>query len=117
MWEIFGRNIIRNRFYYLIGLGLLTIFFGYFASKVQLTYDFAKVIPKDDPDFIEYIKFKQTFGEDGNILVVGVQSNQIFKKNFFNDWYKLSNDIESTDGVEKVVSLPKIYTLYRNDSL
>ena len=117
MWEIFGRNIIRNRFYYLIGLGLITIFFGYFASKVQLTYDFAKVIPKDDPDFIEYIKFKQTFGEDGNILVVGVQSNQIFKKNFFNDWYKLSNDIEGTEGVEKVVSLPKIYTLYKNDSI
>ena len=82
-----------------------------------MTYDYAKVIPKDDPDFVEYIKFKETFGEDGNILVIGVKSEDLFKLDFLNDWYKLSKELESRPGVEKVVSITNTYTLFRNDSL
>jgi len=116
MWQRFGTFIIRNRFWLLIAIGLLTIFSGYEATKVQLTYDFAKVIPNDDPDFIEYIKFKKMFGEDGNVLVVGVQNSKLFEKDFFNDWYKLSNDVQKISGVEKVVSLGNIYAISKNDS-
>jgi predicted RND superfamily exporter protein len=82
-----------------------------------MTYDYAKVIPKDDPDFVEYIKFKETFGEDGNILVIGVKSEDLFKLDFLNDWYKLSKELEARPGVEKVVSITNTYTLFRNDSL
>ena len=117
MWSAFSTFCIRNRFWILVFLGIMTIFFGYFATKVKMTYDFAKVIPADDPDYIDYIKFKQVFGEDGNILVIGVQSKDIFKLDFFNDWYDLSNDIERIEGVEKVVSIAKAYSLVRDDSL
>ncbi|MBC7382405.1 MAG: MMPL family transporter [Bacteroidia bacterium] len=98
-------------------MGLITLIFGYYATKVQMTYDFAKMVPADDPDYIEYVKFKETFGEDGNILVIGVQSKKIFELDFFNDWFNLSKDIEHIEGVEKVVSIAKAYTLIRNDSL
>ncbi|MBP7511605.1 MAG: MMPL family transporter [Bacteroidia bacterium] len=82
-----------------------------------MTYDFAKVVPQDDPDFIDYVKFKETFGEDGNILVIGTQSKDVFKLKYFNDLYDLCNEIEQIEGVEKVVSLTKAYSLHRNDSL
>ncbi|MBL7836375.1 MAG: MMPL family transporter, partial [Bacteroidetes bacterium] len=95
----------------------MTGVFGFYATKVKMTYDNAKIIPHDDPDHQDYLKFKQIFGEDGNILVIGVQSPQIFEKNFFNDWYQLSNEIEQTEGVEKVISISKVYNLFRNDSL
>src|ERR1700709_1877459 len=100
MWQHFGTFIIRNRSWLLIALGLITIYSVYEASKVQLTYDFAKVVPNDDPDLVEYLRFKQMFGEDGNVLVVGIQNKDLFKKDFFNDWYKLSKDVERIDGVE-----------------
>jgi predicted RND superfamily exporter protein len=117
MWNSLGRFAIRNRLWLLIGIGIVTLFFGYYATRVQLTYDFAKVVPQNDTDFVDYIKFKQMFGEDGNILVIGIKSDKIFEKYFFNSWYDLCNQIEQVDGVEKVVSLTKIYNLYRNDSL
>jgi len=117
MWSALSTFCIRNRFWLLVSLGILTIVCGFFATKVKMTYDFAKVIPQEDPDYIEYVKFKSTFGEDGNILVIGVQSPKIFEKEFFNDWYDLSNDLEHIEGVEKVVSLAKAYALKRNDSL
>ncbi len=101
----------------MIAMGVVTLIFGFYATKVQMTYDFAKMVPADDPDYVEYVKFKQTFGEDGNILVIGVQSDNIFKLDFFNDWYDLSHEIEQIEGVEKVVSIAKAYTLIRDDSL
>ncbi len=117
MWSALSTFCIRNRFWLLVSLLLITIVFGYFATKVKMTYDFAKIIPQDDPDYIDYVKFKETFGEDGNILVIGIQSPKIFELEFFNDWYDLSSDLEHISGVEKVVSLAKAYSLVRNDSL
>ncbi len=117
MWERLGIFIINNRLWLLISLGLLTAGAVYEASKVQLTYDFAKVVPKDDPDLQAYDKFKGMFGEDGNILVVGVESKDIFKKDFFNSWYDLTTKIEQINGIEKIVSLANIYTLVKNEEL
>jgi hydrophobe/amphiphile efflux-3 (HAE3) family protein len=117
MWHAIGSFSFRNRLRLLIGLGLLSIFFGFYATKVQMTYDFAKVVPQDDPDYIDYVKFKETFGEDGNILVIGTQSKDLFKLAYFNDLYDLCNEIEAMEGVEKVVSITKAYNLSRNDSL
>lgn len=115
MWQTLGTFIIRNRFWLLVALGVTTIFFAYFATKVQLTYDFAKVVPADDPDFVEYIRFKETFGEDGNILAVGIKSDRLFEKDFFNDLVELNKNVEKITGVEKVVSVANIYMPWRND--
>jgi hypothetical protein len=117
MWSKIADFILKYRWQSLLAILITTVFFGYYAGKVQLTYDFAKIIPADDPDYIDYIKFKNTFGEDGNVLVIGVQSDKIFEYNFFNDWSNLTKQIEGIDGIEKVVSLSNIQTIYRNDSL
>ena len=115
MWQSLGTYVIRNRFWFLVALGITTLVFAFFATRVKLTYDFAKVVPADDPDFVEYIKFKETFGEDGNILAVGVQSDKLFEKDFFNDLLELNRNIEHIDGVEKVVSIANIYMPYKDE--
>jgi predicted RND superfamily exporter protein len=117
MWQTFGTFILRNRFWLLIALGAITILAAYEATKVQLSYDFAKTVPADDPDYIEYIKFKQTFGEDGSVLAVGIKSDRLFDKEFFNDWIRLTNNVKNIDGVENVLSLGNLFSLQKNDSL
>jgi uncharacterized protein len=117
MWHTLGTFIIRNRLTLLIAIGILTLAAGYEATKLKLSYDFAKTVPADDPDFIEYIQFKQVFGEDGSVLVAGIQSDQLFQKDFFNKWIKLTTDIKNIDGVENVLSLGNLFTLQKNDSL
>jgi hydrophobe/amphiphile efflux-3 (HAE3) family protein len=117
MWQTFGTFILRNRFWLLILLGVITIYATYEATKVQMSYDFAKTVPADDPDYIEYIRFKETFGEDGSVLAVGVKSEKLFEKDFFNDWISLTNKVKSIDGVENVLSLGNLFSLQKNDSL
>ncbi len=115
MWQKFGTYVIRNRFWFLVALGIITVVFVFFATRVQMTYDFAKIIPDSDPDFIEYTKFKETYGEDGNILAVGIQSDKLFEKNFFNELVALNKQVEQITGVEKAISVANIYMPYRND--
>lgn len=117
MWNTLGSFSLRNRFWVLIVLGLLTLFFGFFATKVQMTYDFVKMVPQDDVDYLDYVKFKETFGEDGSIVVIGTRHPDVFKLNFFNDWQNLNEEIQKIEGVQKVVSLGSVYNLQRNDSL
>ncbi len=117
MWEKFASIVLRNRIWCLVATLLFTVWMGYYASKVQLSYEFAKVVPVDDSDYVDYMKFKKQFGEDGNVLVIGVQNEKIYQLEFFNAWYDLSDSIEKIDGVQKVVSLPKLYNIVKNDSL
>lgn len=117
MWQTLGTFILRNRLSLLIILGVLTAASTYEATKVKLAYDFAKTVPADDPDYQEYIHFKQIFGEDGSVLVAGIQTDKLFEKDFFNQWVRLTANVKKIDGVENVLSLGNLFTLQKNDSL
>lgn len=62
----------------LILLVVITGGMGYLASKVELSYEFTRAIPLDNPKYKSYQAFREKFGEDGNLLVIGVQSDQLF---------------------------------------
>ncbi|MFN4972956.1 MAG: efflux RND transporter permease subunit [Bacteroidota bacterium] len=114
MWQSIGSFTIRNRFWLLVSLVILVFFFLFFALRVKLTYDFAKVIPTSDPDYVDYMAFKNTFGEDGNILAIGFQSDKLFEKDFFNQFLHLNTTLKSIQGVERVVSPAELYRLRLN---
>ena len=116
MWKKLAEWIIRNRLYLLIFLFSLTAVMGWFASKVQLSYDFAKAIPVDNPKYREYLSFKEKFGEDGNLMTVGFIKKDLFTLSNFNELVKFQNDLRQTDGVEDVISLVSAINLLKNDS-
>jgi hypothetical protein len=64
MWKYFSGILLRNKLAFTIGVLLLTVFMGYEASKMQLSYEFAKILPDTDSTFIEYQNFKKKFGEE-----------------------------------------------------
>lgn len=90
----------------LIGLIGATIFMGYHASKVQLSYEFSRAIPTDNPKYLAYQDFRKKFGEDGNLLVIGIQTNQLFSQNYYNDYAALVERIRKVQFVEDVLSVP-----------
>ena len=68
MWTKLSHKIIRYRFILVIIIGIITIFMGYKARDIEMSYDLATVVPPDDPDMIELQEFRRLFGEDGNVL-------------------------------------------------
>jgi predicted RND superfamily exporter protein len=73
MWSKLALFVIKNRRLLLGLLAVITVFMAWEARKVEMTYDFAQVVSADDPDMIYFQRFKKTFGEDGNVLVLGMQ--------------------------------------------
>ncbi len=117
MWEFIARSVLKFRIPLLVFLLIATAYMGYQASKVEMSYEFAKAIPTDNPKFIEYQAFRQKFGEDGNLLVIGIQTDKLFEKDIFNAYAKLNNQLKNIKGVDQVLSIPLAINLKKNDSL
>ncbi len=114
MWNRLVRVILRNRFNNLIIIGILTIFMGYMATKVKLSYEMTKMLPASDPTSIAYEEFRKQFGEDGSVFFVGLQDSSLFELEEFNEWYDLNDKIKEIEGVHQVVSIGKIFRLEKD---
>ena len=91
MWQYIANIILRNRALILSILFGITIFFGYFATKVGIQYEFANLLPSNDITQIEYKQFKNDFGQDGMIIVIAANDENFYELDKFNSWYKMGN--------------------------
>jgi uncharacterized protein len=101
MWKALGAWVLRFRFVLLAILLAITVFMGWKASQVTLSYDFAKAIPTDNPKYKDYQEFKKQFGEDGNLLVIGIQTDQLFSEALFNDYRLLQQKLNVAAKTQK----------------
>ncbi len=117
MWQRFSSILLRNRLVFTLLIVFGTAFMAYETSKLELSYEFAKILPEDDSTFMAYNSFKNYFGEDGNVMVVGMKDPSFFQLDKFNDWFLLSMKIKKISGIKEVMSLPLIYRLQKNEEL
>lgn len=116
MWRSLGKFILKNRIPLLIVVIGATVFMGYHAKQVQLSYEFAKAIPVDNPKYKIYQEFKKQFGEDGNLLVVGIQTDKFFTQDIFNSYATLQRNIRKVDGVEDIIGIPTAVNLLKDSA-
>ncbi|MBL7922669.1 MAG: MMPL family transporter [Bacteroidia bacterium] len=108
--------ILRNRLWLTLLIAGVSVFMLVRARDLQLSYDFARILPASDPDYIAYDAFKKKFGEDGSVMVLGIRDTGFYRLGKFRAWYRLGEDIKAMEGVEAVVSEAHLFTLQRNDS-
>jgi len=108
MWSRLANFIIKNRLVLILLIVAITIFMGYNARKAELNYDFAKIVPKSDPDMIDFMNFKELFGEDGSILAIGIKDSSVFTPTNFNRLKFLSDEIAGMPGITNVLSIPTL---------
>ena len=97
-------------------LVLSTGLMGFFASKVQLSYEFSKAIPKDNAKYRDYMAFKDKFGDDGNLLVVGIKSDSLFTLNNFRAYQQLHRQLKAVESVEDILSIPAAIALKKDSA-
>lgn len=114
MWNSLAETIIKYRLIFLIGIGAVTAFMGWQATKIVMAYDFARTVPPEDPDLIYFNDFKQKFGEDGNIIVVGTRDSAIYQLDNFQAYRELGNSIKKIGGVTEVISLPNLKMIVKD---
>ena len=114
MWHRIAAFIINFRIYLLVILLGITVFMGYQAAKVQLSYDSTGAIPTDNPKYLEYQKFKKQFGQDGTMMVVGVQTDRFFEADFYNSYSSLVAQLQKSFAIESVLSIPTSIVLIKD---
>jgi hypothetical protein len=117
MWNRIARFILRNRLPILIVLAVATAFMGFQSRKIEMSYEYAPLLPKDDPANLEYEKFVEEFGNEGNLIVLGVQDSLFFDIQHFKQWQKLSQSLKKINGITSVFSGSDAYNLKRNPEL
>ncbi len=117
IWERISTLILHHRVKWLSLIGLVTIFMGFMASRLELSYELAKILPESDPNFRLYEEFKARYGEDGNVMVIAIETDKIYDLPVFNAWYDLAGKIRQMDGIKNVASNTNLFEIIRNDSL
>ena len=116
MWQALGKAVLKYRILLIVLMTIITAYMGYQASKVELSYEFSRAIPTDNPKYQSYLDFKSKFGEDGNLLTIGFITNDLFKVDRFNALSAFQERLKKINGVEDIIGIPGAVTLRKNDS-
>jgi predicted RND superfamily exporter protein len=113
-WEVVARLILRNRIAILIGILLMTLFFSYQWKNMRFTYTEANLLPDDNEVNVTYNEFLKIFGEEGNLIVLGIKDSTLFTVDKLNAWNKLADDFKKYPEVETVLSIKDLQKLIKN---
>ncbi len=89
---------------------------GYLATKTVVSSELPKILPKTDSRFQLYEAFKKRFGEDGSVMVVGVETDKMFQLSFFQQWQDLAKEIKGIEGIKDVVYAGNIPRVVKSDT-
>ncbi|MBP7808696.1 MAG: MMPL family transporter [Bacteroidia bacterium] len=109
--------ILKYRLSLLFTLVAVTVVMGYFGSKVQITFNNPRLLPSTDTASIDYDFFKEKFGQDGTILVIGIKKDELNTLNNFQAWAKAGDDLKNLAGIKNVLSVARLNDIILNDSL
>lgn len=116
-WELVARIILRNRIVILGSIILITVLLSLQWKNIRFTQTEANLIPADDKVNVDYQKFLNQFGEEGNLIVIATKDNRLFTPKVYAAWSELMTTIKSHKEVSLVVSVDNLQKLTKNDSL
>ena len=114
IWGLVARLILRNR---IVILAVLIALTGFWASQwkyMQFTFTEANLLPDDHPENILYQSFVNTFGEEGNVIVVAVEDSDFFTPQKRNAWRQLNDSITAFQEINFVLSIDNLQELTKD---
>ena len=116
-WDVIARLILRNKIGILIGILLTTLFFSSQWENMRFSNTEANLLPNDHEVTLVYNNFLKIFGEEGNLVILGVKDSTLFTVEKLNAWNKLADEFKQYDEVETVVSIKDLQKLIKNTEL
>ncbi|WP_367772357.1 efflux RND transporter permease subunit [Flavobacterium sp. WC2421] len=116
-WEFIARIVLKNRLFILGVILLMTVFLALQWKNIRFSFTEANLLPDNNIINTEYNAFLEKFGEEGNLIVVGVKDDAFFTPKAFAAWDKLMADFKSNKEVDLVVSVSDLKKLQKNDSI
>lgn len=113
-WETLARIILRNRVLILILIAGTTLAMISQWDKMRFSYTEANLLPDNHPVNVDYNHFLDIFGEEGNVVVVGIKDSVKLNATTFNAWNSFLNSFKKTPNVETVISVQDLKQMVKN---
>tara|TARA_R110001632_G_scaffold38339_2_gene96476 strand:+ start:4188 stop:6455 length:2268 start_codon:yes stop_codon:yes gene_type:complete len=78
---------------------------------MRFSYTEANLLPEDHEVNIQYNKFLEIFGEEGNLILLAIKDSTVFTPEKFNAWNSLAKSFDSLSEVEFTLSIADVKTL------
>ncbi|WP_286761028.1 efflux RND transporter permease subunit [Salegentibacter sp. UBA1130] len=110
-WNSIARLILRNRIIILLLIIATTVFLSTQWKNMRFSYTEANLLPDDHEDNIAYNEFLDKFGEEGNLVLLGVKDSTLFKPENFEAWKELTKTLEAFPAVDYAISVSNLQQL------
>lgn len=114
-WTRVARFTLRNRPFLLIALVVVTGLLATQWQHIKFTHTEANLLPDDHEHNLEYNKFLDLFGEEGNLIVMGVTDATLFTPEKLAAWETLAKKINAYNTVDFTLSIGDLPILKKND--
>ncbi len=116
-WELIARVVLRNRILMLSIIAAITVFLAMQWKNIHFTHTEANMLPDDNIVNIEYNAFLEKFGEEGNLVIIGVKDKTFFTPKAYEAWSKLMNTLKDDKAVDLIISINDLKKLQKNEVL
>ena len=114
-WTKLSRLILKGRIAILLLIAAATYFLVLQTEHLRFSYTEANLLPSDHEVNLEYDRFLELFGEEGNVIIMGIKDSTIFNPEKFNAWNTLAREIDSFEEIDYSISIGDIKKLVRDD--
>lgn len=116
-WSLFARIVLRNRILMLSIIVAITVLLALQWKNIHFTQTEANMLPDDNIVNVEYNAFLNKFGEEGNLVVIGVKDKTFFTPKAYVAWARLMNTLKEDKAIDLVISINDLKKLQKNDLL
>ncbi|MDC1372173.1 MMPL family transporter, partial [Flavobacteriaceae bacterium] len=113
-WDSVSNLILKNRILIIALLSLATSFFISQWQYIKFSNTEANLLPDNHEVNLEYLDFTDKFGEEGNLIVIGVKDSLLFTTENLNAWNNLSKVLKDTSFVESVIAIGDLQKLKKD---
>ncbi len=113
-WASVATLILRNRIAFLVVILAATFFLSTKWNNIQFSFTEANLLPDNHPFNTYYQSFLDRFGEEGNMVVLGVQDQAFFTPKKLGQWKALGDSLAAAPSIDQVVGISGLTQLKRN---
>mgnify|MGYP001029520448 CR=1 FL=1 len=110
-WTKVAGIILRNRYLVLLGIAIITALLASQMKYMKFSYTEANLLPENHEANLEYNKFLEIFGEEGNLVILGIKDTTVFTPQKFNAWNDLVNQFDDLEEIDFTISIADVQNL------
>ena len=110
-WTKVAGLILRNRYVVLLAIAVCTAFLASQMQYMRFSYTEANLLPENHEANIQYNEFLKVFGEEGNLILLGVKDSSLFTPKKFQAWNALTKELDQAEEIEFTVSIADVQKL------